>query len=490
MINKSYDEKICAWLEANRERILQEWMELVRIPSTKGEAKPEAPFGIRCAEVIRAAADTFSRRGIPVRIAQENRYAIACIGSGEKCIGIFGHGDVVPAGDGWLFTQPFDPIIKDGMLIGRGASDNKSGVMASLCVLSMLKECGIPIHNRIQAFVGSNEESGMDDIIEFAAREPMPDLNLVPDASFPCSLGEKGILHMWAKCGRPFEAIMDMQGGNAFNIILDRVTTHITPNEALANELKAKCDGCSEYDLHIQTDGTICLQAIGVSQHAAYPTKDSVNATWLTAKLLCRCKNLPEGDKEILRTPEKFLGTFHGEGLDIRHSDLEYGPLTAANGMVATENGHLKVSLDVRYSANLEPEKLEALLHQRWQERGWKIVYMKNSPGFRVDRQSTVPEMFKGIYRELSGNENDFYFMQGGSYSRYLKNAFTVGSCIIASDRDRSNRFIPAGHGGAHQRDEAIDIEGFFLAVRVLAHYVIGCDEYLSQKESTAGEES
>ena len=150
--------------------------------------------------------------------------------------------------------------------------------------------------------------------------------------------------------------------------------------------------------------------------------------------------------------------------------------------MVATEDGHLKVSLNVRYSANLEPEKLEALLHQRWQEQGWKIVYMKNSPGFRVDRQSAVPEMFKGIYKELSGNENDFYFMQGGSYSRYLKNAFTVG-------RDRADRFIPAGRGGAHQRDEAIDIEGFFLAVRVLSHYVICCDEYLSQTESTVGED-
>lgn len=481
MINKSYDEKICAWLDANRDCIIQEWMDLVRIPSVKGEAQPGAPFGVQCAEAVRVAADNFARRGIAVRIAPENRYAIAQIGSGEKCISIFGHSDVVPAGDGWLFAQPFDPVIKDGMLIGRGASDNKSGVMASLCVLSMLKECGVPIHNRIQAFVGSNEESGMDDIAEFVKQESMPDICLVPDSGFPCSLGEKGILNMWAKCDRPFSAILDMQGGNAFNIILDRVTTRIAPNDALENELKEKCAGSKEYELQVEADGTICLQAIGVSQHAAYPTKSSVNATWLTAKLLCSCENLPEGDKEILRTPESFFGTFHGEGLDIRHSDPEYGDLTAANGMVTVEDGCMKASLDVRYGAGIEPDKLEALLHKRWQERGWKIVFLKNSPGFRVDRHSPVPELFKGIYKELSGNENSFYFMQGGSYSRYLKNAFTVGCCIIPADKERPGQFIPAGHGGAHQRDEAISIEGFFLAVRVLAHYVIACDEYLKK---------
>ena len=480
MINKVYDEKICAWLDANRDRIVQEWMDLVRIPSVKGEAQPDAPFGVDCARAVHAAADNFARRGIDVRIGKNNCYGIAHIGSGEKCISIFGHSDVVPTGDGWLFTEPFDPIIKDGMLIGRGASDNKSGVMASTCILSILKECDIPVHNRIQAYIGSNEESGMGDILEFVKNEPMPDLSLVPDSGFPCSLGEKGILHMWAKCDQPFTAILDMQGGNAFNIVLDRVTTRIAPNDALAKELQEKCAGCKEYVLDVEADGTICLQAIGVAQHAAYPSKDTVNATWLTAKLLCSCENLPESDKAILHTPEIAFGTFYGEGLGIAFSDPEFGNLTTANGMVAVEDGHMKASLDVRYGADFAPDKLEALLHQRWQELGWQIVYMNNRPGVRVDRNSPVPEMFKGIYQQLSGKDTDFYFMQGGTYSRYLKNAFTVGTSIVAADRQWPGTFLPAGRGGAHQRDEAIDIEGFFLAVRVLTHYVIACDEHLA----------
>lgn len=483
MIDKAYDEKICAWLDANRQRIMDEWMDLVRIPSVRSKAQPGAPFGIECARAVRTAAENFARRDIAVCIEPENRYAIAHIGDGKKCISIFGHSDVVPAGDGWLFAQPFVPVRKDGKLIGRGVADNKAGVMASLCVLAMLKECQIPVHNRIQAYIGSNEESGMDDMVAFVKNEPMPDLCLVPDSRFPCSLGEKGILHMWAKSQKPFSAILDMQGGDAFNIILDRVITRIAPNEALTKELLEKCEGSSQYELSTEPDGTIVLTATGVSKHAAYPG-GAVNATWLAAKLLGDCRHLPAADKEILKTLEIYFETFYGEGMGIAHTDPEFGKLTAANGMVAVEDGCVKVSLDVRYGVELAPDKLETQLQQAWQEKGWQIVFMDNCPGFRVDRQSPIPQLLAGIYHKLSGNENGFYFMQGGSYSRLLKNAFTVGVSIVAADRGQVASFLPAGHGGAHQRDEAIDVEGFFLAVRVLAHYVLACDEHLAKNEN------
>lgn len=479
MINQAYDEKMVAWLESNRNRIMEEWMDLVRIPSVRGEAELDAPFGAACAQAVKAAAHSFSRRDIPVCFGEEYRYALAHIGTGDKCIGLFGHSDVVPVGDGWLFTQPFEPAVKDGMLIGRGARDNKSGIVASLCVLAMLKECGIPVHSRIQAYIGSNEESGMADMLTFVEKEAMPDLCLVPDSQFPCSLGEKGILRMWAKCDRPLTAIEDMQGGDAFNTVLDRVKTVLSPNSKLALELQEKCAKASEYTLQTEPNGRILLTAVGVAQHAAYP-KGAVNATWLTAKLLASCENLPVQDREILQTVADYLTGFDGKALGIAHSDEDFGDLTAANGMVAVDAGHLKVSLDVRYGAALAPDQLEAGLYAAWQSSGWQIVSMDNRPGFRVAPESPVPHMLKGIYQTLTGSDKPFYFMQGGTYSRYLNNAFTVGTCALHADREPVGGFLPKGHGGAHQRDEAIDIEGFFLAVRVLAHYVLACDAHLN----------
>jgi acetylornithine deacetylase/succinyl-diaminopimelate desuccinylase-like protein len=40
---------------------------------------------------------------------------------------------------------------------------------------------------------------------------------------------------------------------------------------------------------------------------------------------------------------------------------------------------------------------------------------------------------------------------------------------------------MPAGRGGAHQRDEAADIEAVFLGIRALLHCVLACDELLNQ---------
>ena len=47
---------------------------------------------------------------------------VAMRGSGAPHFGFAGHLDVVPPGEGWA-SDPFDPLIEDGVLTGRGAND-------------------------------------------------------------------------------------------------------------------------------------------------------------------------------------------------------------------------------------------------------------------------------------------------------------------------------------------------------------------------------
>lgn len=476
MVNQALDAQFSAWLEKNRQRILENWMALVRIPSVQSAPAPDAPYGIPCAQALAKAAELFAGRGMDVRINKEGGYALASCGNGEKTIGLFGHSDVVPAGDGWQFTQPFEPVIQNGMLIGRGAYDNKSGVVASLCVMEMLRACGIKLNSRLQAFVGSNEESGMGDIAAFVQNEAMPDLSLVPDSQFPCGLGEKGILRMWAKCGRTLTAVREFKGGNAFNIVLDQVDAVVDYSEALAAELESKCT--EGYSFCVQADG-IHLSAQGVAKHAAYP-EGGVNAVWLLAKLLASCEALPESDRVIFGTVEAFLSSHWGEGIGIAHTDSHFGRLTAVCGMVKVEDGHLMVSIDSRYGTEVDPDALERQLYTCWGEAGWEITHMENRAGYLVEEASPVPGMLTDIFRTMSGRDASCYYMSGGTYGRYLKNAFVVGTNTIHADRSGPGMVMPAGSGGAHQRDEAIDIEAFFLGVRVLAQYVLACDQFLS----------
>jgi acetylornithine deacetylase len=71
-----------------------------------------------------------------------------------------GHCDVVPAGprDMWQ-TPPYQPVVKDGWLYGRGAGDMKSGTIAALYALDALKAAGLALMGRIHLQSVIEEES-------------------------------------------------------------------------------------------------------------------------------------------------------------------------------------------------------------------------------------------------------------------------------------------------------------------------------------------
>ena len=431
-----YNGEIAAWMDAHRQEIIHKWMELIRIPSVRGQAQENAPFGQACDKALTLAASWFEN----AVVNHKDGYAYADYGEGEKLIGIFGHSDVVPVGAGWLFTEPFNPVIKEGTIIGRGCGDNKNGVLASWCVLQMLRDLQIPTKHRIRAFIGSNEESGMGDIEAYVRNEQMPDLSIVPDNAFPCSLGEKGILRMWAKSRETLKEVVEFQGGSAFNSVLDQVKVTLKNGEGFETK--------------------------GVAKHAGSPD-GSVNAAYLAAQKL-----LDTEDGALMAAACKVLESPYGEGLGIVHTDEEFGRTTAANGMVKIEDGCLCISLDIRYGASFDPKKLEEKLAAGWDALGFDITYLHNRPGFSVSA-SPVPGIFKKLFEEATGTEKDNYRMAGGTYSRYLKNSFTTGTVVPGYPRME----LPAGHGSAHGKDEAVSVEGFMQGVQLLMQYVLACDQ-------------
>lgn len=437
-----YDTLIREWIETHKQEILDKWMELVRIPSVHGQAEENAPYGVECDRAMRTAASYYGE-GFTVKLNRADGYGCADLGTEGKLIALCGHSDVVPVGEGWIYTEPFEPVIKEGRLIGRGASDNKSGVMASWCVLNIIKDLNIPMNNRLRAFIGSNEESGMGDISAYVEKEGTPTISIVPDGHFPCSLGEKGILRMWAKSVKPLKAVESFEGGSAFNTVLDHVKVTLKNGES--------------------------FECQGVSKHAGSP-KDSQNAACLACQKLVDTE-----DGELMAQLVKVLESPFGEGLDIAQEDEDFGPLTAANGMVKVEDGCLCVSMDIRYGSVVDPKELEQKLYQKWGALGFEITYLHNRPGFSVDKDSPVPELMRRLYKEITGLDAKNYRMAGGTYCRYLPNAFTTGTYTPKECKLE----MPAGHGGAHQRDESIDIEGFFEAVLFLTKAVMEIDKLI-----------
>ncbi|MZQ50518.1 MAG: M20/M25/M40 family metallo-hydrolase, partial [Bacteroidales bacterium] len=118
---------IKTFIDTNRDSILEELFELIRIPSIS--AKPEnKPDMIRAAEFLRDSlkkagvdrADVFPTAGNPVV------YAEKIISKKLPTVLVYGHYDVQPAEPFDLWNSPpFEPEVRDGRIWARGADDDK-----------------------------------------------------------------------------------------------------------------------------------------------------------------------------------------------------------------------------------------------------------------------------------------------------------------------------------------------------------------------------
>ena len=463
--------QIDTYLAAHREEIVQTLMGLIRIPSVKSEPEPHAPFGENCAAALEAAHKLYEREGLETK--KTDSYALASYGSGTHTLGVFAHADVVPvnAAD-WTVCAPFEPVVRDGFVYGRGSDDNKSGVVASLYAVKMLRELGLPFDGKLLLYTGSNEESGMADMAEFVNNEPMPDISLVPDGGYPFSYGEKSILRLYLTSKTAFREILDVTGGKAANMVLDRADARIIDKPELFDELNRIAAADDRITVDKADDG-ITVTAKGVASHAAHP-EDAVNALGILAEVLEKCQHLCEHDRAIFGRVSALLADCNGASLGVPLTDPVFGALTAANGVVRTESGKPSLSFDVRFGSAATCEEVLAKLKQHTSD-DWKAENIRATDGFLLDVNGEAPKRILEVYRTVSGQRDAVPFlMGGGTYARHLKNAYSVGTAAWYKCK---SPVLPKGHGGAHQSDEFLCIDAFLEAIKILTATIVECGE-------------
>jgi len=85
-------------------------------------------------------------------------------GSGEETVLLYGHLDKQPEFSGWEEDlSPWEPVIRDGKLYGRGGADDGYAVFGSLTAIQALQQQGIP-HARCVILIEACEESGSFDL--------------------------------------------------------------------------------------------------------------------------------------------------------------------------------------------------------------------------------------------------------------------------------------------------------------------------------------
>lgn len=219
---------------------------------------------------------------------------VAMRGSGGPHFGFAGHVDVVPPGEGWS-SDPFDPVIEDGILTGRGANDMKSAIAAFIAaVASAPREKGT-----LSLLITGDEEGyatyGTPRIIDWLnERDIRPDMILIGEPTSVDRLGDtikigrRGSVNMWID-------VLGTQGHVAYPHRADN------PVPSLARIVNALTD-------HHLDDGTDAFPPSNLEFTAiSTPTQASnVIPGSATAQLNIRFNNLQKG-ADLVRMVEEVV---------------------------------------------------------------------------------------------------------------------------------------------------------------------------------------
>ena len=407
-------------IESLTPEMLEKLARLVKYNSERGEALPGKPFGEGPAAVLAEGLAIAKEMGFDT-VNMDNYCGYAEMGEGKDIIAIAAHLDIVPAGEGWD-TDPFTLTEKDGFVFGRGVSDDKGAVIASLYAMKLVKESGIPMSKRVRLLMGCAEETGSECMQHYVEKEGAPSCGFTPDGNFPGIHGEKGMMAMTAHSKNT--KILSMNGGFVTNAVCSRCVTKIAAADVNPEALQEALGNSPLVNWFVsEEEGVLTIDATGVSAHASTPLL-GVNAAGETMKALAAAGM----QDDFVDFYNSRIGTAcDGEGLGLKVSD-EYGPLTLNNGIVKTENGEITCTLDLRCLATRPTDELRALCAPYLEdEKGFITIGSVVQPLFYPADSALVQNLYQA-YVDVTGDmEHKPEVIGGGTYAKAVPGIIAFG---------------------------------------------------------------
>jgi len=192
-------ETLKTYFVQQRDQHIEELKDLLRIPSVSAVAEHQ-PDMIRCAEWVAAAFKQAGLEHVEIMPTAGHPvvYADWLHAPGKPTVLVYGHYDVQPAEPLELWsTPPFEPVIRDNKLYGRGSTDDKGQVLLYVkAVEAFLRTQGsLPVNLKF-CLEGEEEiaSKNLPPFVEAQAEKLKADLIVLSDTQMQ-ALGKPALMY-------------------------------------------------------------------------------------------------------------------------------------------------------------------------------------------------------------------------------------------------------------------------------------------------------
>jgi acetylornithine deacetylase/succinyl-diaminopimelate desuccinylase-like protein len=446
---------IDAFVDQNKERLLNELKDFLRIPSIS--TLPEHRDDIESAAEF--VADNLRRAGMEnVEVIPTAQHPLVygdwMHAPGKPTALCYGHYDVQPADPLELWNSPpFEPTVRDGNIYGRGTADDKGQMYMHIKAIEALRATSGTLPLNVKFLIEGEEEVGGASIAKYVAENPgklKADAALVSDTALYAEgtptlcIGLRGLIYMEVEALGPLRDLHSgLYGGAAPNPIFGLV------------ELLSKVKNANG-----------AIQVPGIYDDVL-PPAPAEKKSW---------KRLPFKDEEFL---QQEVGSTELTG-ERRHSVLERiwarptfevhgiaGGFTGAGAKtVIPAKATAKVSF--RLVPNQDPEKIVAAFCEFVQKHTPKgirteVRVLSAAPGLVVNPDHPAIQVAAKAFSDVLGKPTVF-IRSGGSIPIVGDFATHLGIPTVLMG-------FGLPDDGLHSPNEKYRLENYYKGIMTVAHF-------------------
>ncbi|MGB6179132.1 M20 family metallopeptidase [Carnobacterium sp.] len=394
---------------------------LISYPSYLREDSQEStPFGDDIQDVLEETLNICKNLDMKTYLDPEGYYGYADYGEGQESLAILCHLDVVPPGNLDLWeSNPFEAVEKNEAIYGRGSQDDKGPAMAALYAFKAVIDSGVQLKKRVRFIFGTDEETLWRCLDRYNELEEPSSMGFAPDAEFPLTYSEKGLLQV--KLHGPGDSQLTMNCGKSLNIVPDEASYKGYLIDKLENELKSL-----EYDYQLSN------QQITVKGKAVHSkdAPDGINAiTRLVTALSPHTEN-----KTIAFIADKLKDDPTGQSIFGKIEDDISGPLTVNLATLNINNNESTIGLDLRIPVTSNKEALVKQLTKSLAEYQLDYEEYDYLASLYVPKDSLLVTTLLDVYREKTGDKSEPLTSGGATFARTMKNCVAFGAVFPDSE--------------------------------------------------------